>query len=164
MCILLWKITTLPLLLSMRRSKYLVQHSPTFNYLYTANTKKANIWMFYFKIQEEEHAWSTLNFNTEVNYLVTFQRALTCQHLRFYMQLTHKTAKSQKVFLDKKSDITSLVDMQMHVRIVRASEKCPIITFIDVDIRHRMEPLFEKLLSRKQTFIVGISSELHNIC
>ena len=43
-----------PLLLSMRTSKYLTQHRPTFNYLYTANTKK--IGMFYFKNQKEERA------------------------------------------------------------------------------------------------------------
>ena len=39
MCILLWKFAILPLLLSMRRSKYLANHRPTFNYLYTSNTK-----------------------------------------------------------------------------------------------------------------------------
>ena len=53
----------------------------------------------------------------------------------------YKTAKSQMVFLENKGDLTSLVDMQMHVKIVRASEKCLIITFIDVNIRHRIEPL-----------------------
>ena len=97
--------------------------------------------MFYFKNQEEEHAWSTLNFNTEVT-LPLVNVPIHANIYGFRSSLHIKQRNPKWFLIENEGDLTSLVDMQTHAKIVRASEKCSIMTFIDVDIRHRMEPLW----------------------